>query len=1740
MEVFRLTESDVLSMISSGISFLNNESDYVLYRHHMESKLVRFSEIRKAIIYGKSYKFFDDAEIFSETFDISLNSVLYDMDKLVTNEAVQNSNDLTDYLKSFNIDQRVFSYIRSTFNLSNKDIESMLHDYYMSPSNYIPEYRKKDYLSFDKNDINPFGEKYRYGITSDEVEKLLILEKESNFSYPEIEKLYFRCKDIEEISSLVKRYTDIINDKIDDTTKLEIKNSIMMGKTVEEAILSQSEFKENKLYRSMGMSSRMLESSGDDGIAVDRYINTGYVMNENDNVEINPVTGDMEFKLLVDDLMMLDGTSFPIYLRYQNARAIIGEPRYNNQGNVVYKYTDEMRRFSFGSGWSLQTSYFNVGNKYYNYYSGEQAYLNIEDIDAFHLRDGRTVSVKINPQDRTLYTISGIGVKDVIFEVCNTVEERNELTNDQCFKAPGFSTGVWDSRPALKVIYKDGTKEYFNYFGYLLGVLNKNNNGYIVRYDASDYPYIRPIGIESTTGQDISIQQNNSLVTLKTENKRFLLEKVDVGYEQIPQIGSIRVQKKFDSDKEDIYRFNYTEGSCSFKYAKRMNDKRIYDTRMSTIVYPTGLKADFTYGMKYYPLGDRGYIEKPAVTSYKLSNGSKRIVDRSYYFDSEDQFNVKTYDLNGVRTEYVLAYDGKYAYIPDYINKYENATNKWIYNEYRKFTSDFLIEKRHVTSFNDNNRARAEVDFYTYDGKGNVLTHTLPNGHIKKYEYDKKYSMLTKYEIVTNPGTIDQRNVLKEAYTLDERGNYSTKKEYSDYNNYVLTTYKYDQGLEGNLKLGFLTNVKVENGDNDYEKSYEYDYSYAKGFINHDVLTDFFIVLLDGKVKKELYKTNKFTVKESRTKYSIDKATKLVTGIVDANNNQTQYKYDYKGRITKIIYADGSEQNIEYDDPNRNYIVSMPSGSKTKYEYDRVGNLVAQYVYDKGIYKNILRKTYTYDNLLSSSTDANGNTTTYGYDLFNRPTKTTFSDGTSTEIKYDGYLHQETLIDQEGNSVTSTYNDFDQIVEEKCKVDADEYKTTYTYDHLGNLSSKKMANGSVYNYKHNWIGQLIEVKSPNNLVSTYDYDKLGNLVKVEHVDSEQNRTYTKNYVRNQLGQVLEFRDERGKITQKTYDLNGNLIQRIDPNGDNEKFTYNNRNLLVESNYPSYKKTYSYNVMGDIERVDVFQNKESQTPSQTYNYSYDSLNRLKKRIEDDGKFIEYDYDYNGNIVKIKDYFGGVTTYDYNSSNLISSVNRGNRTFNYTYYPDGMIKTLDYPVAGYKTKYTYDTRNFLKTLNNETYGSSAHLNKYSYDSIGNINKIFVNNQLKVSADYDDEGQIKKLITPSNSIDYGYDAKGNLTHQQGTLPINISFNAGTYEWDNEDRLSKFTSNTNHVTTYSYDERGLRRNKNNLLENVDYYYDANRQLINEKKDGQSISIVNGHLPLMRIIDGKEYYYLYNGHNDVISLIDANGTKVNEYTYDVWGKITNARENVYNDLKYASEIYDKETGNYYLRARYYSPETHRFISVDTYEGELKNPLTMNQNIYCLNNPLVYVDPHGEFPVAVLYVYFTAVVSSPDIQMDMQFIADDLACGDYVSAGLDVIGAAVPGATGVGKATKKVAGEVADGFKKAFKFDLQQFAKGTVKPNQVHHFLTNKSKTYTKQIEKITKKYGLDLNGAWNKAPMPHQGRHANAYHDYMLEQINQIDNIAQGDKDLFIELFDQVKENVIDNPDMLYKEFWR
>ena len=57
---------------------------------------------------------------------------------------------------------------------------------------------------------------------------------------------------------------------------------------------------------------------------------------------------------------------------------------------------------------------------------------------------------------------------------------------------------------------------------------------------------------------------------------------------------------------------------------------------------------------------------------------------------------------------------------------------------------------------------------------------------------------------------------------------------------------------------------------------------------------------------------------------------------------------------------------------------------------------------------------------------------------------------------------------------------------------------------------------------------------------------------------------------------------------------------------------------------------------------------------------------------------------------------------------------------------------------------------------------------------------------------------------------------------------------------------------------------------------------------------------------------------------------------------------------------------------------------------------------------------------------------------------------------------------------------------------------------------------------------------------MAHRGRHATEYHQYMLDGIKEINKVASGNTNVFLELFDKLKQTVINNPDILYKAFWR
>ena len=134
---------------------------------------------------------------------------------------------------------------------------------------------------------------------------------------------------------------------------------------------------------------------------------------------------------------------------------------------------------------------------------------------------------------------------------------------------------------------------------------------------------------------------------------------------------------------------------------------------------------------------------------------------------------------------------------------------------------------------------------------------------------------------------------------------------------------------------------------------------------------------------------------------------------------------------------------------------------------------------------------------------------------------------------------------------------------------------------------------------------------------------------------------------------------------------------------------------------------------------------------------------------------------------------------------------------------------------------------------------------------------------------------------------------------------------------------------------------------------------------------------------NGTPVYYFYetNLQGDVVAIYDANGSKVVSFTYDAWGNFT---ANIANYtvcttsflaaslFRYRGYIYDYETGLYYLQSRYYDPQTGRFLNADGYVSTGQGLIGNNMYAYCGNNPIMFSDNEGKFPVLILVPLFVA------------------------------------------------------------------------------------------------------------------------------------------------------------------------
>lgn len=248
------------------------------------------------------------------------------------------------------------------------------------------------------------------------------------------------------------------------------------------------------------------------------------------------------------------------------------------------------------------------------------------------------------------------------------------------------------------------------------------------------------------------------------------------------------------------------------------------------------------------------------------------------------------------------------------------------------------------------------------------------------------------------------------------------------------------------------------------------------------------------------------------------------------------------------------------------------------------------------------------------------------------------------------------------------------------------------------------------------------------------------------------------------------------------------------------------------------------------------------------------------------------------------------------------------------------------------------------------------------------------------YDDYNRLVGESTNGNTSLYSYDENNNLIINNGkslvfdsSCPFKLIKN-GTFDNDGNiltgheytylgrNIASIRVVETNTLLQFTYDYRGRRIKKND----IEYVY-FNDKLQSEIHTNYTLKFMYDENDELYgfYYNSTPYFYLKNALGTIYAIIDQNGNKVVQYTYNAWGKLlstssTDSNITNINPFIYKSYYYDKETSLYYITSRYYDPEIGRFISPDSVD--YLDPTTingLNLYAYCGNDPVNRVDPTG-------------------------------------------------------------------------------------------------------------------------------------------------------------------------------------
>jgi RHS repeat-associated protein len=132
-----------------------------------------------------------------------------------------------------------------------------------------------------------------------------------------------------------------------------------------------------------------------------------------------------------------------------------------------------------------------------------------------------------------------------------------------------------------------------------------------------------------------------------------------------------------------------------------------------------------------------------------------------------------------------------------------------------------------------------------------------------------------------------------------------------------------------------------------------------------------------------------------------------------------------------------------------------------------------------------------------------------------------------------------------------------------------------------------------------------------------------------------------------------------------------------------------------------------------------------------------------------------------------------------------------------------------------------------------------------------------------------------------------------------------------------------------------------------------------------------------------QRYFYLHDRLGSVRQLINSSGSVVKLYTYSPFGETIEEQGSIDNDFKFTGQYFDRETGQYYLRARQYSPYLARFTGRDLIIGSFDDPMSLHKYLYCKNDPINRIDPAGLWDANTHHQIIDAFISDENLRKDM-------------------------------------------------------------------------------------------------------------------------------------------------------------